>query len=805
MPRNLTEYEKKRGNPTRFPLLPLRDIVVFPYMVVPLFVGRDKSIQALQSAMDDNRYVFLAAQKNAKTDDPSENDIHVHGTLCRVIQLLNLPDRTVKVLVEGRRRGVITQFLDGGSYFMVEIQELDESISMDSNTEALMRGVRSTFESFANLTKKVPQETLGSITEITEPSRLTDTVASNLNLKMEEKQELLSLGPLTLRMERLLSLMESEIEILQIEKKIHSRVKRQMEKTQKEYYLNEQIRAIQKELGAKDDFKQELLDLEGKINGGSLSQEAKQKALGELKKLKLMSPMSAEAAVARNYIDWLVSLPWETYTDEKTDIAVAETVLDEDHFGLAKVKQRVIEHLSVMALVRKMKGPILCLVGPPGVGKTSLARSIARATGRSFVKMSLGGVRDEAEIRGHRRTYVGAMPGKVILNMKKAGVGNPLFLLDEIDKMSTDFRGDPASAMLEVLDPEQNHAFSDHFLDVDYDLSRVMFVTTANSTHGIPRPLLDRLEVIRIEGYTENEKLAIAEKYLVKKQLESHGLDSGKVSIHADALLEIIRNYTREAGVRNLEREIAALCRKTAFRIAKGKARKHTIRPAHVRDLLGAHRFSFGKAEDRDSVGVVTGLAWTEAGGEILNVEVSVLPGSGKLTITGKLGEVMQESAHAAVTYVRSRAVLLGLSPDFFKNVEIHIHVPEGAIPKDGPSAGITMATAVTSALTGKSVRRDCAMTGEVTLRGRVLPIGGLKEKILAAKRGGIRTVIIPHENGKDLQEIPKEVVSGVKIHLVKHMDEVLEKAVIGKGVIPSLLRSDACGFSSAGQESVAH
>lgn len=783
------DADVQRGNLSRFPLLPLRDISVFPHMVAPLFVGREKSIHALQAAMDGSRHIFLAAQRNAQTDDPGQDDIHVNGTVCRIIQLLNLPDRNVKVLVEGRRRGVIRRFMPGESYFMVEIEEVHEAIPVDAEQEALMRGVASTFETYAALTKKIPQETVGTVSQISEPSRLADTVASHLALKMDDKQELLAIASPPSRLERLLVLMESEIEILQIEKKIHARVKRQMEKTQKEYYLNEQMKAIQKELGGKDDFRQEILDLEGKISAGRLSEEAKNKALGELKKLRFMSPASAEAAVVRNYVDWLVSLPWGSFTEEKTEIAEAENILDADHFGLAKVKERILEYLSVATLLQKMNGPILCLVGPPGVGKTSLARSIAKATGRSFVKMSLGGLRDEAEIRGHRRTYVGAMPGKIILNLKKAGTGNPLFLLDELDKMSSDFRGDPASALLEVLDPEQNHAFNDHFLDVDYDLSRVMFITTANSLHTIPRPLLDRLEVLRIEGYTELEKLAIAERYLVPKQIAGHGLSASKVSFSHEALTELVRFYTREAGVRNLEREIAGLCRKVAHRSVKGALRKIVLSPRHVRDLLGPQRFTHGSADEKDAVGVVSGLAWTETGGELLNIEVTVLPGKGKLTITGKLGEVMQESAQTALTYVRSRAVCLGLERDFYQDVEIHIHVPEGAIPKDGPSAGITMATALTSALTCRPVRRDCAMTGEVTLRGTVLPIGGLKEKLLAARRGSMKTVIIPKANRKDLEEIPKEVVAGIRIHLVSHMDEVIDRALTGTAVRPEVLR----------------
>jgi len=772
----------KRGNPTRFPLFPLRDIVIFPHMVVPLFVGREKSVMALEAAMTENdKYILLATQKNAKTEEPGEEDIYTVGTICQIIQLLKLPDGTVKVLVEGKRRAVITSYLPQSGYFQVEVKEIVETSAVTAKVEALMRGVRSRFESYVKLTNTIPSELTPAISGIAEPSKLADSVAAHVNIKISDKQEVLATASPTKRLEKLLVLMEAEIEILQIEKKIHSRVKKQMEKAQKDYYLNEQIRAIQKELGNKDEFKQELRELEEKIEQRNLSKEAKDKALGELKKLRLMSPMSAEAAVIRNYVEWLVSLPWGEVTAETNDIAIAEAVLNTDHYGLDKVKERILEYLSVTALVNKIKGPILCLVGPPGVGKTSLARSVAKATGRNFVKMSLGGVRDEAEIRGHRRTYVGALPGKIIQNMKKVGRNNPVFLLDEIDKMSADFRGDPASALLEVLDPEQNHTFNDHFLDVDYDLSHVMFITTANSLHTIPKPLLDRLEVIKLDGYTEHEKLAIAKEYLVKKQLVAHGLQEKNVSIADSAVLQIIRCYTREAGVRNLEREIAHIFRKIAHSIVKGSRKKFAVQLKHVGEYLGMPRFKYGVAEDKDAVGMVTGLAWTEAGGELLNIEVAVLPGKGKLTITGKLGEVMQESAQAAMTYVRSRAKLLGLERDFYQNVDIHIHVPEGAIPKDGPSAGITMATAVTSALTDKAVRRDIAMTGEITLRGRVLPIGGLKEKILAARRGLIRIVLIPKDNEKDLLEIPKELLSGIEVRAVNHMDEVIACALLDK------------------------
>lgn len=769
----------KRGDLERFPLLPLRDIVVFPHMVVPLFVGREKSISALEAAMNDNRLIFLATQKNAKTEEPNEEDIYSIGTVSQVIQLLKLPDGTVKVLVEGKRRGVIASYHPEANHFIVEVQPLPGESETTSEMEALVRSARSTFESYVKLTKGIPQETVSATLNITDPGRLADTLAPHLNLKLSDRQELLALAESGHRLERLLAFMESEVEILQLESKIRTRVKKQMEKNQKEYYLNEQMRAIQKELGGKDDYKQEIAELEEKVSQGKLSKEAKQKALAELKKLKLMSPASAEAAVVRNYVDWLATLLWGKLSREKHDIVAAERILDEDHYGLVKVKERILEFLSVQTLVKKIRGPILCLVGPPGVGKTSLARSIATATGRKFVKMSLGGMRDEAEIRGHRRTYVGAMPGKIIQNLKKAGSNNPVFLLDELDKMSSDFRGDPASAMLEVLDPEQNAHFSDHFLDVEYDLSRVMFIATANSIHGIPRPLLDRLEVIRLDGYTEHEKLAIAERYLVKKQMEANGLALERVSISSKAILDMIRFYSREAGVRNLEREIASVCRKVAHRIVRGEKKKFTLQPKHLKDFLGPPRFRIGTAEEKDSAGAVTGLAWTEVGGDLLTIEVAIVPGKGKLTITGKLGEVMQESAQAAMTYVRSRAHILGLERDFYQAIDIHIHVPEGAIPKDGPSAGITIATAITSALTGRGVRRDIAMTGEVTLRGNVLPIGGLKEKLLAARRGGIKEVIIPGDNQKDLHEIPQEVYEGMTITSVSHMDEVLSRALL--------------------------
>ncbi|WP_129127479.1 endopeptidase La [Geomonas oryzae] len=782
-----TRRRKKRGNPERFPLFPLRDIVIFPHMVIPLFVGREKSVLALEAAMAQNdKLILLATQKNARTEDPEPGDIYTVGTLCQVIQLLKLPDGTVKVLVEGKRRGSIVSFNDRTDYFEVDVESLVEKPDNVTEVEALKRGVLASFENYVGLNGSVPSEILQSVQGITDPSRLADTIAPHLNLKVAQKQELLAAVQPARRMERLLSLMGAEIEILQIEKKIHARVKKQMEKTQKDYYLNEQIRAIQKELGGKDEFKQELRNLEAKAGKLPLSAEAKQKVQSEIRKLKFMSPMSAEAAVVRNYVDWLLALPWGKFAEERRDIPAARACLEADHYGLEKVKVRILEYLAVNALAPGMKGPILCLVGPPGVGKTSLARSVAKATGRDFVKISLGGVRDEAEIRGHRRTYVGAMPGRIVQSLKKCGSSNPVFLLDEIDKMSSDFRGDPASALLEVLDPEQNACFNDHFLDLDYDLSKVMFITTANSSHTIPRPLLDRMEVVRLDGYTEHEKLAIARQYLIPKQAEGNGLAGKGVAFTDAALLELVRRYTREAGVRNLEREIGAVCRKIAFAIAEGGKPRRSVQPKQIAAYLGPPRYKYGEVGQEDAVGLVTGLAWTEVGGELLNIEVVALPGKGKLTVTGKLGEVMQESAQAAMTYVRSRGELLGFPKDFYQHLDIHIHVPEGAIPKDGPSAGIAMACALTSALTRRPVRRDIAMTGEVTLRGTVLPIGGLKEKLLAAGRGGIKTVLIPKENEKDLAEVPKEILSGLTVHPVAHMDEVLGHALLAAVGLPA-------------------
>ena len=761
------------------PLIPLRDIIIFPYMVVPLFVGREKSIKALENAMAADKSILLAAQKKAKTEEPGPDDIYDIGTLGTILQLLRLPDGTVKVLVEGKRRAKINEFISEDECFMVSVEEVDEIIDEAVETEALVRSAVKSFETYVKFNKRVPPEMIMSVSSIEDPGRLADTISAHLTIKVEDKQALLALASPAKRLERLYSIMESEIEILEVEQKIRQRVKRQMEKTQKEYYLSEQMKAIQKELGEKDDFKSELQEFEDKLKTKKMSKEATKKAKQEIKKLRLMSPMSAEATVSRNFIDWLLSLPWDAVTDEKKDITEAEKVLDEDHYGLKAVKERIIEYLAVRGLVEEMKGPILCLVGPPGVGKTSLAKSIARATGRNFVRLSLGGVKDEAEIRGHRRTYIGSMPGKIIQSLKKAGSNNPVFLLDEVDKMSHDFRGDPASALLEVLDPEQNHTFNDHYLDCDYDLSNIMFITTANSIQGIPYPLLDRMELIRIPGYTELEKLHIVERFLLPKQLKMHGLTDANLELGKPALLMLIRRYTKEAGVRNLERQVAAICRKSAKEILKkGREAKVTVTMKSLPKYLGVPQYRYGTVEANNEIGVATGLAWTEVGGELLAIEVALVPGRGKLIITGKLGEVMQESAQAAMTYIRSRATELGLEKDFYQKFDIHIHVPEGAIPKDGPSAGITMGTAIASALTKIAVRKGVAMTGEITLRGKVLPIGGLKEKLLAAHRAGIPTVLVPKENEKDLKEIPAQILKKVKTILVEHMDEVLINAL---------------------------
>jgi len=765
---------------TRVPLLPLRDIIVFPHMVVPLFVGRQRSIKALEEATQKQSLVFLSSQKDAKTNEPAEDDIYKIGTLGSVVQMLKLPDGTVKVLIEGKKRAKVARFVANPDFFLVEVEDAPEVVERNTEIEALVREVHTTFENYVKLKKKIPPEMVMSVSSIDDPGRLADTIVAHLGIKLEDRQNLLESFNAAERLEKVLGHMRAEIEILEVERRIRSRVKKQMERSQKEYYLNEQMRAIQKELGEKDEFKNEIQEIEEKLKQKKLSAEAKDKVEKELKKLKMMSPMSAEATVVRNYIDWIISLPWNECTDDKLDIIEAERILEEDHYGLEKVKERILEYLAVQSLVGKIKGPILCLVGPPGVGKTSLGRSIARSTGRKFIRVSLGGVRDEAEVRGHRRTYIGAMPGKIIQSMKKAGSSNPVFLMDEIDKMSTDFRGDPSSALLEVLDPEQNTSFNDHYLDLDFDLSKVMFITTANSLDRIPRPLQDRMEIIRIAGYTELEKLSIAKKYLLEKQKEANGLTTENLAFTDNALLGVIRHYTKEAGVRNLEREIASICRKVAVEVVRKDRSAHIqVGTKSLHKYLGANKFRYGKAETEVKIGVTTGLAWTELGGELLATEVTVMPGKGQLIITGKLGDVMQESARAAMSYVRSRASELGLEKDFYQKLDIHIHVPEGAIPKDGPSAGITMATSLVSALLKVPVRNDLAMTGEITLRGTVLPIGGLKEKVLAAHRAGIKKVLIPSENEKDIEEIPATVLKTVELELVSHVDQVLKKALI--------------------------
>jgi ATP-dependent Lon protease len=778
--RNEKKDEREPGaGPVRVPLLPLRDIIVFPHMVVPLFVGRQRSIKALEEATQKQSLIFLSSQKDAKTNDPTEEDIYKIGTLGSVVQMLKLPDGTVKVLIEGKRRARVARFVANPDFFLVDVEEAPEVVERNTEVEALVREVHTTFENYVKLKKKIPPEMVMSVSSIDDPGRLADTIVAHLGIKLEDRQNLLETFNAAERLEKVLGHMRAEIEILEVERRIRSRVKKQMERSQKEYYLNEQMRAIQKELGEKDEFKNEIQEIEEKLKQKKLSAEAKDKVDKELKKLKMMSPMSAEATVVRNYIDWILSLPWNEFTDDKLDINEAERVLEEDHYGLEKVKERILEYLAVQSLVGKIKGPILCLVGPPGVGKTSLGRSIARATGRKFVRVSLGGVRDEAEIRGHRRTYIGALPGKIVQSMKKAGSSNPVFLMDEIDKMSTDFRGDPSSALLEVLDPEQNTSFNDHYLDLDYDLSKVMFITTANTLDRIPRPLQDRMEIIRIAGYTELEKLSIAKKYLMEKQKESNGLTTDNLVFTDNALLGVIRHYTKEAGVRNLEREIAAICRKVAVEVVRKDRNAHIqVGSKSLHKYLGPVKFRYGKAEAEVKIGVTTGLAWTELGGELLATEVTIMPGKGQLIITGKLGDVMQESAQAAMSYVRSRAMELGLERDFYQKLDVHIHVPEGAIPKDGPSAGITMATSLVSALMKMPVYNDLAMTGEITLRGNVLPIGGLKEKVLAAHRAGIKKVLIPAENEKDVEEIPSTVLKTVEIELVSHMDQVLRKAL---------------------------
>jgi ATP-dependent Lon protease len=767
------------GESRAYPVLPLRDIVVFPHMIVPLFVGREKSIKALEEVMRSDTFILLATQKNASDDDPATDSIFTVGTLASVLQLLKLPDGTVKVLVEGAARARVTKYTDREEYYEAEAVVLADTAGEQVEAEALARSVINEFEGYVKLNKKVSPEVVGVVQQIEDYAKLADTVASHLAVKIPDKQVILETPSVTERLEKVLGLMESEISVLQVEKRIRTRVKRQMEKTQREYYLNEQMKAIQKELGD-EDGKDEVAELEDKIKRTKLSKEAREKAQHEIKKLRQMSPMSAEATVVRNYLDWLLSIPWNKKSKIKKDLTLAEQILDADHFGLEKVKERIVEYLAVQQRANKLTGPILCLVGPPGVGKTSLGKSIAKATGREFVRVSLGGVRDEAEIRGHRRTYIGSMPGKVIQSMRKAKTSNPLFLLDEVDKMGADFRGDPSSALLEVLDPEQNHAFNDHYLEVDYDLSHVMFITTAN-TLNIPPPLMDRMEIIRIAGYTEDEKVEIARKHLIPHAIVKHGLEPKEWSIDDEALLTLIRRYTREAGVRNLERELSTLIRKAVKELTISKKESVAVTDKVLPDYLSVPKYRYGEVEDEDQVGVVTGLAWTDVGGELLTIEAAMMPGKGKMTVTGNLRDVMKESISAAASYVRMRSAAFGIEPPMFDKRDIHVHVPEGATPKDGPSAGVAMVTAIVSVMTGIAVHRDVAMTGEITLRGRVLPIGGLKEKLLAAHRGGIKTVLIPEENAKDLVEINDSIKSGLDIIPVSRMDEVLTRALVRK------------------------
>ncbi|MEI5639061.1 MULTISPECIES: endopeptidase La [unclassified Pseudoalteromonas] len=768
----------ERTDRVEIPVLALRDVVVYPHMVIPLFVGREKSIKCLEAAMDNDKQIFLVAQKDASVDDPSTDDIYQTGTIATVLQLLKLPDGTVKVLVEGTQRAKIEEFLVTDDYFLAEAEYIPSEDVDEQEQDVLVRSAVNQFEGYVKLNKKIPPEVLTSVSGIDEAARLADTMAAHMPIKVPEKQKVLEINNVTERLEYLMALMEGEIDLLQVEKKIRSRVKKQMEKSQREYYLNEQMKAIQKELGELDDVPDEFEALKKRISEAKMPKEAEEKATAELNKLKMMSPMSAEATVVRSYIDTMINVPWKKRSKVKKDLSGAQKVLDADHYGLEKVKDRIIEYLAVQQRTNKLKGPILCLVGPPGVGKTSLGQSIARSTGRKYVRMALGGVRDEAEIRGHRRTYIGSMPGKLIQSMSKVGVKNPLFLLDEIDKMSSDMRGDPASALLEVLDPEQNSHFSDHYLEVDYDLSDVMFVATSNS-FNIPGPLLDRMEVIRLSGYTEDEKLNIAKQHLIPKQIKRNGLKDAEINIEDSAIIGIIRYYTREAGVRNLEREVSKLCRKAVKNILLDKGLKQVvINQENLEEFLGVQRFDYGKAEDGDRVGQVTGLAWTEVGGDLLTIECAAVPGKGKLTYTGSLGDVMQESIQAAMTVVRNRAEKLRINEDFYEKRDIHVHVPEGATPKDGPSAGIAMVTGLVSSLTGNPVRADVAMTGEITLRGEVLPIGGLKEKLLAAHRGGIKRVVIPKKNERDLKEIPDNVREGLEIHAVASIDEVLSLAL---------------------------
>ncbi|MFL1805498.1 endopeptidase La [Plesiomonas shigelloides] len=760
------------------PVLPLRDVVVYPHMVIPLFVGREKSIRCLEAAMENDKQVLLVAQKDASTEEPTAADLHPVGTVATILQMLKLPDGTVKVLVEGQQRAKINLVSDSDEFFVAQVDFLTTQPVDEAEQEVLVRTATAQFENYIKLNKKIPPEVLTSLAGIDNAARLADTIAAHMPLKMKDKQAVLEITSVSERLEYLMAMMESEIDLLQVEKRIRNRVKKQMEKSQREYYLNEQMKAIQKELGEMEDVPDEFEGLKQKIDAAKMPKEAKEKTEAELQKLKMMSPMSAEATVVRGYIDWMLQVPWHQRSKVKKDLAKAQQILDQDHYGLARVKERILEYLAVQSRINKVKGPILCLVGPPGVGKTSLGQSIAQATGRKYVRMALGGVRDEAEIRGHRRTYIGSMPGKLIQKMAKVGVKNPLFLLDEIDKMASDMRGDPASALLEVLDPEQNSTFNDHYLEVDYDLSDVMFVATSNSMN-IPGPLLDRMEVIRLSGYTEDEKLNIAQRYLLPKQIERNALKPNELTVEESALIGIIRYYTREAGVRSLEREISKLCRKAVKNLLLDKSLKSiTINDKNLKEYLGVQRFDYGRTDGENHIGQVTGLAWTEVGGDLLTIETASMPGKGKLTYTGSLGEVMQESIQAAMTVVRSRAEKLGINPNFYEKRDIHVHVPEGATPKDGPSAGIAMCTALVSCLTGNPVRADVAMTGEITLRGQVLPIGGLKEKLLAAHRGGVKVVLIPEENRRDLEEIPENVIADLQIHPVSKIDQVLTLAL---------------------------